>query len=79
LPAVPRSKAKRSRYTPPPPKKPPSSPLWVGTLTFALLLAGVAVVVGNYMNLLPGEAENRYLFLGLGLITGGFIFATRLR
>ena len=44
-----------------------------------LLIAGMLVVVCNYMNLLPGEANNGYLFLGLGLIAAGFLTATRYR
>ncbi len=46
---------------------------------FTLMGVGVAVIVANYLNLLPGEFENRYLFLGLGLITLGFIMTTRFR
>ncbi|HEX2737918.1 MAG TPA: cell division protein CrgA, partial [Acidimicrobiia bacterium] len=59
---MPESKSKRSRYTPPPPKKAPKSKLWVPATLFSLLLCGIAVVVLNYLNLLPGgEADNAYL------------------
>jgi hypothetical protein len=74
---VPQSKSKRSRYTPPPPKKAPPSKLWVpiGAVTF--LAVGLLVVVTNYLNLLPGaDTENRYLLLGIGLISVGFLFLT---
>ena len=67
------------RYTPPVPKQQRVSPTWVPVLMFTLLIAGVLVVIANYMSLLPGEASNLYLFLGLGFITGGFITATRYR
>jgi hypothetical protein len=77
--AVPVSKAKRSRYTPPPPKKAPPSPLWVPVLMGTLLLVGLVVVLANYLGMLPGEQENRYLLLGLLLITGGFVLATTYR
>ncbi len=77
--AVPQSKSKRSRYTPPPPKKAPSSPLWVPTAMFTLLLLGTAVVVVNYLGLFPDGAQNRYLILGLVEICAGFVFATRYR
>jgi hypothetical protein len=73
------SKAKRSRYTPPPPKKAAPSPLWVPVVMATLLLVGLLVVLLNYLGALPGEQENRYLLLGLGLITSGFVLATTYR
>jgi hypothetical protein len=76
---VPASKAKRSRYTPPPPKKKAASPLWVPVVMAALMITGLLVVLVNYLGGLPGEQENRYLLLGLGLITGGFVLATTYR
>jgi hypothetical protein len=78
-PAVPQSKSKRSRYTPPPQKKAPASPLWMGVAITTLLLVGLVVVVTNYLGLLPGEAENRYLIIGLVLISTGFMMATGYR
>ena len=71
-----RASRKRSRYTPPPPKKAPPSPLWVPVALTTLLLVGLLVVVTNYLSLLPGDTENRYLILGLVLISGGFMMAT---
>jgi hypothetical protein len=76
---VPVSKAKRSRYTPPPPKKAPPSPLWVPVVLTTLLLVGLIVVLANYLGALPGDQQNRYLILGLLLITGGFVLATTYR
>jgi hypothetical protein len=76
---VPVSKAKRSRYTPPPPKKAPPSPLWVPVVLTTLLLTGLVVVLANYLGALPGDQQNRYLILGLLLITGGFVLATTYR
>jgi hypothetical protein len=76
---VPVSKSKRSRYTPPPPKKKAGSAMWVPITMFALLLCGTAIVILNYLGVLPGEQQNRYLFLGLAEITVGFVFATRYR
>jgi len=63
------------RYTPPIPRSQKVSPRWVPILMFALLIAGVVVIVANYLDLL-GDASNTKLLLGLGLITGGFITAT---
>ena len=79
LPLVPQSKSKRSRYTPPPPKKAPASPLWMGVAITTFLMTGLVVVVTNYLGLLPGDAENRYLIVGLILISTGFMMATGYR
>ena len=74
---MPQSKSKRSRYTPPPPKKAPPSKLWVPVTAVTLLGVGLLVVVTNYLNLLPGpDTENRYLLLGIALISGGFLALT---
>jgi hypothetical protein len=68
------------RYTPPIPKEHKVSPRWVPVLMFTLLVLGMLVIVSNYLGVLPGDgAQNKYLFVGLGLITAGFIAATRYR
>ena len=67
------------RYTPPIPKQYKQSPVWVPVLLLSFLVLGMCTIVGNYLGLLPGGASNGYLFLGLGLITCGFITATRYR
>jgi hypothetical protein len=72
--------AKPSRYTPPKPKTAKRSPLWVPTAMFTTLGAGVVVILGNYLELLPGgQVRNGYLFLGLGLLVAGFVLSTQLR
>jgi Cell division protein CrgA len=76
---MPQSRSKRSRYTPPPPKNAPASPLWMGIAITTFLAVGLMVVVVNYLGLLPGDAENRYLIVGLALITAGFMMATGYR
>ena len=68
-----------ARYTPPIPKEQKVSPMWVPVLMFTLFGLGIIVILTNYLGLLPGKAKNEYLLLGLGLITGGFIVATRYR
>jgi hypothetical protein len=68
------------RYTPPKPKTAKESPLWVPSTMFTCLLLGVVVIVGNYLQLLPGgTAQNSYLFVGLGLLIAGFILSTQYR
>ena len=64
------------RYTPPIPREERISPTWVPVLMFTLLGLGVLTIVCNYLNLLPGDADNKYLLLGLVFITAGFITAT---
>ncbi len=78
--AVPQSKSKRSRYTPPPQKKAPPSKLWVPVSMGTMLVCGLFVIVTNYLNLLPGpDTQNSYLLLGIALISGGFFMATNYR
>ncbi len=67
------------RYTPPIPKEHKVSPRWVPVLMFTLLIVGMLVIIANYLEVLPGDAKNEYLFVGLGLITAGFITATKYR
>ena len=67
----------QGRYTPPVPKEFKVSPTWVPVLMFSLLGIGMLMIVTNYMGILPGGASNAYLLVGLGLITAGFITATR--
>ena len=79
---MPKSKAKRRRYQPPPKKKPKPSPTWFGAIILGLMLAGVAVIVVNYLGVMPGtahQATNFWLFMGLGGIAFGFILATQWR
>ncbi len=69
-----------TRYTPPDPAgvKGPS-PTWVPVLMFALLGIGVVVIITNYLGVLPGGSDNRWLLGGLGLVLGGIITATQYR
>ena len=67
------------RYTPPVPKDTRVSPPWVPALMFTFLLLGMAIIITNYLDILPGGTKNAYLFVGLGLITAGFITATQYR
>ena len=66
-----------NRYTPPIPKEYKVSPIWVPVLMLTLLIGGMLVILCNYLGLLPGGASNGYLLGGLGLITVGFIVATK--
>jgi hypothetical protein len=71
---------KPGRYTAPAPKAKKVSPLWVPTTMFTCLILGILVIIGNYLSLLPGgEAQNSYLFVGLGLMIAGFVLSTQYR
>ena len=76
---MPRSKSKRSRYQPPPKPKPSPSPRWLGPSILVVLLLGVAVIVFNYLGLVPGGTKDLFLWAGLGLIALGFAAATQWR
>jgi hypothetical protein len=75
---TPKTPPPSGRYTPPIPREQKVSPRWVPILMFVCLIGGMLMIVANYLNLLPGDANNGYLLGGLGLITVGFITATRL-
>lgn len=67
-----------ARYTPPVPRSEKVSPVWVPILMFACLGLGMLTIILNYVNVLPGpDPSNVYLMIGLGLITVGFITATK--
>jgi hypothetical protein len=81
---MPKSRSRQRRtsrpYAQPPPKKrPKSSPTWYGYLVLGLILVGVAVIVLNYMDFIPGGTQQHWLWVGLALIAGGFGAATRWR
>ena len=65
------------RYTAPVPREFKVSPWWVPALMIGFFVAGVLVILLNYLSLLGGSASNVYLFVGLGLIVAGFVTSTR--
>jgi len=77
---TPRPMPSSGRYTPPIPQEYKVSPRWVPITMGVLLVAGMLTIILNYLSLMPGgEPSNAYLLGGLGLITMGFIVATRWR
>ena len=74
---MPKSKSKRKRRQPPPKVNPRKSDPWVGALMMTLLLAGMVILILNYVDVFPGGAANWRLFYGLGIITASFVVATR--
>jgi hypothetical protein len=49
----------------------------MGVLILALLIGGALVIVLNYFNILPAGPSDWYLLVGILLIAGGFVVATR--
>ena len=68
-----------TRYTPRVPTYQKVSPPWVPGLMFGFWGLGIAMIVANYLQLLPGAVTNWYVFGGLGLILAGIITATQYR
>lgn len=74
-----RRPAPSTRYTPPVPREMKSSPIWVPILMFFFLIAGMLVILANYLGLLPGDTSNAYLGIGLACICAGILVATQYR
>lgn len=70
---------KKAKTQPTPPSHKPTaiddkgpSPTWYVALMFGLMGVGVLIILINYMGLLPGGTDNKYLLGGLGGIGIGF-------
>ena len=55
-------------------KKPPR---WYAPMILGVMGVGVAVIVWNYLR--GDNAQNLYLWVGLGLIAAGFVGTTQIR
>jgi len=69
------------RYTPPTARqnaKALESPPWLAPVMFALFFIGLATIVLNLTEVLPGASNNWYTLGGLGVILLGFLAATKL-
>jgi cell division protein CrgA len=73
-----RTKKKGGRYQlePAHKKKSKQMPRWYAPLVLGVMVAGVAVIVWNYMG---GNTQPAFMWLGLGLIALGFIGTTNIR
>lgn len=76
---MPRSKSKRSSYTPPKPAKPPPSPRWVPIVGLSVIGIGVAVIIFSYIlpGVLPGG--NYVLIAGFVMMTLGLLLLSQWR
>jgi hypothetical protein len=67
------------RYTPPIPRTVRRSPRWYPWLLLSLLIAGVLIIVLNYIDALPSSPSNWYTLAGLIGILSGALLSTRYR
>ena len=76
---MPRSKSKRSSYTPPKPPKPKASPRWVAPVGLGVIGLGVLLIIVSYLlpNLLPGG--NYVLIVGFVMMAGGLLILSQWR
>lgn len=75
-----RKRSTRRPYVPvaPTPAAPKASPSWFGWVVVGSILLGVAMIVLNYMGILPpGYTVQAWLWAGLGCIAVGFGLSTR--
>jgi hypothetical protein len=74
---VPKSRSKRSNYTPPKPAKPKPSPTWVPYVGVGLIVAGILLVIASYVLPIPGGNVN--LVVGFAMMAGGLIALSQWR
>ena len=78
---------KKANNRPTPPKNPVSSqvddkgssPIWYVATMFGLMAVGVLLILANYIDLLPGGTDSKWLLGGLGLIGVGFAMTLNYR
>ncbi len=78
---------KKANKRPTPPKKQAASeveekghsPVWYTALLFGLMAVGIVVILINYMGLVPGGTDSKWLLGGLGLIGIGMTMLLNLR
>ena len=76
---------KKAKKQPPPPPKVDSvkakgpSPLWYVIIMWGLMGVGLAVILLNYMDVLPGGTDSKFLMGGLAGIGVGFAMTMNYR
>ncbi len=76
---MPRSKSKRSTYTPPKPPRPKPSPRWVPIVGLSIIAIGIALIIVSYIlpGVLPGG--NYVLIVGFVMMAGGLLLLSQWR
>lgn len=72
-------RSSRAYAQPPPKKRQKASPRWYGSLVLGVMALGIAIIVLNYMDIVPGGTQQHWLWIGLGFIAAGFAAATQWR
>ena len=78
---------KKASKRPTPPKKQATSeveeqgasPAWYIGLMFGLMAVGIVVILLNYMGLVPGGTDSKWLLGGLGMFGIGFAMTLNFR
>jgi hypothetical protein len=78
---VPRSKSKRSSYTPPKPPNPKPSPRWLPYVGLGVIGLGVLLIILSYLtpDLFPAAARNWVLVAGFVMMAGGLLLLSQWR
>lgn len=77
---MPRSKSKRSNYTPPKPPRPKPSPRWVPIVGLSVIGLGVALIIATYLvpaGTIPGG--NWVLVVGFVMMAAGLLLLSQWR
>lgn len=76
---MPRSKSKRSSYTPPKPPRPKPSPRWVPATGLGLIVLGIVLVIVSYV--VPGLLPfgNYPIIAGFVLMAAGLVVLSQWR
>jgi hypothetical protein len=68
-----RKPKRRAPVAPPPPKEDKTSPTWYVALMFSLMAIGAILIILNYLGVLPGGSDSKWLYSGLAGIGVGFL------
>lgn len=56
------------------------TPLYVIVATFTFIIVGIAIVILNFLEVLPGTgSQSQYSFVGIGFLSLGLITATQIK
>lgn len=56
------------------------TPLYIPVATFAFIIVGVAVIILNFLGVLPGNgSQSQYSFIGIAFLSFGLISATQIK
>lgn len=56
------------------------TPLYVPVATFAFIIVGIAIVIANFLEILPGTgSQSQYSFVGIAFLSFGLITATQIK